>query len=61
MKLKRADDRYLAGVCGGIANQFGINPFFIRIVWVVVAVLSFLLPALLVYLLLWAIMVPPEE
>lgn len=27
-------DRYLAGVCGGFANYFQIDPFLVRIIWV---------------------------
>ncbi len=56
-QLKRSDDRILAGVCGGIANYFGIDPVIVRLVFVL-SVLFAGAPILL-YPILWLIM--PEE
>ena len=61
MKLKRSDDRYLAGVCGGIAEQFGVNPFLMRLMWAVVSLITFVLPGLIVYIVLWKTMDKPDE
>lgn len=34
-KLRRsADDRIIAGVCGGIAEYFGVDSFIVRAIWV---------------------------
>lgn len=61
-KLYRSKtDRKIAGVCGGIAEYFGIDPTVIR----VIAVLLLLpggFPGLLPYLILW-IVIPnqPEK
>src|SRR5215831_14297847 len=33
--VRRTDDRYLAGVAGGVADYFAIDPVFIRIAFVV--------------------------
>ncbi len=34
-KLRRStDDRIIAGVCGGIAEYFGIDSFVVRALWV---------------------------
>lgn len=61
MKLKRASDRYLGGVCGGIAEWFNLNPTLVRIMWAVVTAITFLIPGLIVYVILWATMIKPDE
>ena len=33
-KLYKSNERKLFGVCGGIAEYFGIDPAFVRIAWV---------------------------
>ena len=50
----------IAGVCGGIAEWLGWDPTLLRIGYVVVSILSAAFPGLLVYLVLWLIMPPPE-
>lgn len=51
------DDRMLAGVCGGIADYFGVDPNLVRILTLV----SLLLPGpqILAYLVAWVIV--PQE
>ncbi|HOI30504.1 MAG TPA: PspC domain-containing protein [Melioribacteraceae bacterium] len=61
MNLKRASDRYLGGVCGGIAEHLGINPWIIRIVWAFLTLITFMIPGLFVYLILWNTMQSPDE
>jgi phage shock protein C len=40
-KLRRsASDRKLAGVCGGLAEYFGIDSTLVRVGWVVFALLA---------------------
>lgn len=51
-------DRVIAGVCGGLADYFGVDPILVRVLWVV-AVLSFG-AGLLAYVLLW-LFVPQES
>ena len=36
-KLYKSRDRKVAGVCGGIAQYFGIDPTVVRIVWLVIS------------------------
>lgn len=43
-------DRRIAGVCGGLAEYFGIDPVIIRIVWLVCAIAGV---GILAYLLFW--------
>jgi phage shock protein C len=51
------DDRMIAGVCGGIANYFGVDPTIIRLVFVVFAL--GIGSGVLAYIIL-AIIVPEE-
>jgi phage shock protein PspC (stress-responsive transcriptional regulator) len=52
------DNRWIAGVCAGLARRFGMSPGTVRVLFV----LSCLLPGpqFLVYLALWMIM-PNED
>ncbi len=36
-KLYRSNDRKIFGVCGGVAEYFGIDPIIVRVLWVVFA------------------------
>lgn len=55
-KLTRSStDRVLAGVCGGIAEFFGISSLLVRILFVIFGPLDFLL-----YIIL-AIIMPKEQ
>lgn len=36
-KLTLSSDKKIAGVCGGVANYFDIDPLIVRIVWLVLA------------------------
>ena len=51
------DDRMLAGVAGGLAENFGIDPSLVRIVWAVLIVLTGGSRLFLVYVVM-AIVVP---
>jgi phage shock protein C len=50
-------NRMLAGVCGGLAQYFNIDPTLVRVLFVVLAVLGG--SGLLIYLVLWIVV--PEE
>lgn len=59
-RLKRSiSNRMLAGVCGGIAEYFDLDPTLVRVGFVVLSVLSAGFPGILVYVVLWLIV--PEE
>ncbi len=51
------DDRWIAGVCSGLARRFGLSPGLVRVLFV----LSCLLPGpqFLIYIVLWAF-IPSE-
>ena len=52
--MRSSTDRRIAGVCGGIADYFGIDAVFVRVTWVVLLFASFG-TALLIYFICWAI------
>ena len=58
--LRKSRNKVLAGVCGGIAEWLGWDPTLVRVLYVVVSVMSIAFPGILVYILLWLIMPPPE-
>ncbi|MBU6199250.1 MAG: PspC domain-containing protein [Xanthomonadaceae bacterium] len=58
--LRRSrSDRKIAGVCGGLAQHFGLDPTYTRIAYALLTVLSAAFPGVLIYLLLWWLV--PEE
>jgi phage shock protein C len=58
--LRRSDDCIIAGVCGGIAEWLGWPANRVRVLYVLVSVLSAAFPGILVYLILWFLMPPPD-
>lgn len=55
--LRRSrDHRMIAGVIGGLAAFFGLDPTTLRVVYVIGSILSAAFPGILVYLLLWLVM-----
>ena len=54
--LRRSrSDRMIAGVVGGLAKYFGMDPTLARVIYVVGSVVSVAFPGILVYVILWAI------
>ena len=60
-KLTRSKDRILAGVCGGMAEYFGIEATIVRIGYVLISILSAAFPGIIVYLILMLIMPNSEQ
>lgn len=60
-KLYRSiKDRKLAGVCGGLAEFFGLDATIIRVLWVVISFfLGFFMGGLIIYLIV-ALIVPND-
>lgn len=55
MALRRSrSDRWVAGVCGGIAKELGVASWVVRVLWIVLFGIG-----LIAYLVLWAVI--PEE
>ncbi|HEY6056960.1 MAG TPA: PspC domain-containing protein [Candidatus Limnocylindrales bacterium] len=53
------DDRMVAGVCGGIAQHFALDPSIVRIAYALLAIVSGVVPLLLLYIVL-AVAIPEE-
>lgn len=54
LKLSR-DDKWIAGVCGGIARKFGIDSDVLRIITVILFLCPYV-PVGLIYIIMWIIM-----
>jgi phage shock protein C len=51
-KLVRSANKVLAGVCGGIADYFDVDPTLIRVLYAVLSLFSAAFPGLLLYIIL---------
>jgi len=61
MQLKRSKNSMIAGVCAGIAEWLGWDATMVRVGYVIVAILSAAFPGILIYVILWIIMPPPDS
>ena len=48
-KLYRSEMKKIAGVCGGIAEYFDIDPTIVRLLWVVLTLASIGFPGVIIY------------
>lgn len=53
-------NRMIAGVVGGLAEHFRIDPTLLRVIYVVGSIVSAAFPGILVYLLLW-VLIPEAD
>ena len=53
-------NRWIAGVCAGLADYFGLDPTVVRVAYVLLSVLSVGFPGTLVYIVLWVV-IPERE
>jgi phage shock protein PspC (stress-responsive transcriptional regulator) len=54
-RLQRSrTDKMVGGVCGGLAEYFGIDPTVVRVLWVVITLLGG--AGFILYIILWIIM-----
>ena len=65
MRIRRATrDRWIMGVCGGIAHTYGWNSNVVRLLTAVLAIIIpgfSLIPVILIYILLGAILEESQE
>jgi phage shock protein C len=59
-KLRRSNDKIIAGVCGGLAEYLGWPSGRVRILYFIISILSAAFPGTLVYLILWFAMPEAE-
>ena len=60
-KLRRSQDRMIAGVCGGLAEWLGWPVRRVRVLYVIISIFSAAFPGTLVYLILWVVIPGPVE
>ncbi len=53
--IRSRDEKYIGGLCGAIANVFGVDPVLVRIGFVFVTLLSGVLPGITAYVFGWLI------
>lgn len=58
-QLRRSSDKILAGVCGGIADYFDIDPIIVRLLFVLSVIFAGF--PIIVYPILWLIMPAPTQ
>ena len=58
-RLVRSSDKMIAGVVGGLAEYFDMDPTLARVGFVVLSVVSAAFPGIIVYAVLWLVM--PKE
>lgn len=55
-RLTLSHNAKIAGVCGGLANYFDLDPTVVRVAYVLLTVFSAAFPGVLLYLILWAML-----
>jgi phage shock protein PspC (stress-responsive transcriptional regulator) len=56
-KLKRSeDDKWIAGVCGGLAKEFKMDPMLIRILWIAGTLFTGVVWGVIIYIALIFVM-----
>ncbi len=58
-KLFLSKDKKISGVCGGIGEYFDVDPSLVRLAWIVMTVITGVIPGIIAYLI--AAMVIPRE
>ena len=54
-------NRFVGGVCGGIAEALDWDPTLFRLLYVGVSICSAMFPGVLVYVVLWLVMPQKED
>jgi phage shock protein C len=55
-KLYRSSNRILAGVCGGLAEYFDVDPTLIRVIYAALSLFTVGFPGVLLYIILMILM-----
>jgi phage shock protein C len=53
--------KMIAGVCGGIAEYFQIDPTVVRVAYVLISIVSVAFPGILAYIILMFVMPHPDQ
>ncbi len=55
-RLRRSSDKMLAGVCGGIAEYFDVDPTLIRVLYAALTLFTAGFPGILLYIVMMILM-----
>jgi phage shock protein C len=58
---RNTNDRWIAGVCGGIARWLGWDAGLVRLLYLIISICSAAFPGILVYIILWLVMPADDE
>ena len=56
---KSAEEKKLAGVCGGLADYFKVDVTLVRLIWLLVSLVAGVVPGVLAYIA--AMLIIPDE
>jgi phage shock protein C len=61
--VRSQTDRRIAGVCGGLADYFDVDPTIVRVTWVILSIVAgAVIFGVVAYLIAWFIIpLPPAE
>ena len=59
-KLVRSNNKIIAGVCGGLAEYFDVDPTLIRVVYAALTLFTAGFPGVLLYIIMMLLMPQPE-
>jgi phage shock protein C len=59
--VRSSRHKMIAGVCGGLAEYFDLDPTLVRVAYVLVSILSVAFPGILAYIILMFVMPPPAQ
>jgi len=54
--MRTVDNKFLGGVCGGMAKEWNMDPTLVRLIFVLLVLLTGFIPFFLIYIILWVIM-----
>ena len=54
--MRTVDNKFLGGVCGGMAKEWDMDPTLVRLIYALLLVCTGFFPFTLVYIILWVIM-----
>ena len=60
-RLRRSNNRIIAGICGGFAEWVDWDPTVARLLYVLFSIMSVAFPGVIVYVVLWLVMPKAEE
>jgi phage shock protein C len=59
--VRSSRHKMIAGVCGGLAEYFDLDPTVVRVAYVLVSIVSVAFPGILAYIILMFVMPPAAQ